>query len=94
MGSKKLIKSSRLDQVLDEYAVEKVNDLSIDDVMNELEGQGIKSLEDLVSANLADFKGGDGSVANTFIYTQFVYKNKRVLDGSLMDVIESHIRGR
>ena len=87
------VSAKRLDRILNDYAIREVDKMSAENVLSELKEQGINSIEDLVKARLDDFKGGGEVAKTTFIYEQFIYKESRVLDESLIDVIEAHIRG-
>lgn len=81
----------RLEAILDKYAVRKVRELSVDDVMKRLKRQGITNLEDLVAKSLQDFASGGQVAKETFIYTQFVYHKERPVPDELLDIVESNI---
>jgi beta-lactamase superfamily II metal-dependent hydrolase len=86
-------KVKRLDSILQNYAVENVKKLQVDEVVKSLQSQGIKNLEDLVASRLDDFHRGGGELARTtFIYEQFIYKESIVLDESIVDILEAHIK--
>lgn len=83
--------NARLQGLLDEYAARQVRDLEPKQVLESLREQGINSLEDLVASTLDEFRVG-GTVARTsFVYEQFVYREKRSLEPKLLDDIESVI---
>jgi hypothetical protein len=86
------VPGSRLEAILDEYALRKMQELSVDQVLEVLAEQGIESLEQLVVARLKDFEMGGDVAKETFIYTQFIYHKERPLPPELLDMVEAEIR--
>jgi hypothetical protein len=80
----------RLDVLLDEYASRRVREMPVREIMQQLEEQGIGSLEDLVMRSLEDLEA-QGEVSNTFVYKHAVYKNDAQVPNELLDVVEANI---
>jgi hypothetical protein len=92
---------SRLQEISQAYARERVATLTEDEVVDALRVQGIESLDALVAKALEAARGGlgmgGGQVAkDTFLFTQFVYRTEGPgLPQEVMEEVATRIsRGR